>query len=74
MYLAAGAAGWLKSTLAKPIIAEKYSGVLNGIDAISWDPASDPLLPANYSAARFEGKALCKKFLQVRAGHAVADE
>lgn len=29
----AGAAGWLKSTLAAPGIAAKYSGVLNGIGA-----------------------------------------
>lgn len=27
----AGAAGWLKSTLATPGVAVKYSGVLNGI-------------------------------------------
>lgn len=29
----AGAAGWLKSTLAAPVVQAKYSGVLNGIGA-----------------------------------------
>ena len=42
----------------------KFSGILNGIDTADWDPAADPLLPANYDAARPGGKALCKQYLQ----------
>ena len=38
-----------------------WQGVLNGIDTALWDPATDPFLPAPYSAAQFGGKALCKR-------------
>jgi len=62
--LSGGAAGWLRSTLARPDVAAKYWGVLNGIDTESWNPASDPALPACFNAAHPEGKALCKRFLQ----------
>ncbi len=39
-------------------------GVLNGIDAESWDPAADPALPANYSLENLSGKGQCKAALQ----------
>jgi starch synthase len=66
-----GAAGWLKSTLATPGVAVKYSGVLNGIDTDFWDPTHDPFLPACYSPQQQEGKALCKRFLQMGLGMTV---
>ncbi len=38
-------------------------GILNGVDYSSWDPASDPLIPAGFSLNKMEGKQICKKAL-----------
>lgn len=43
----------------------KLCGILNGIDTVVNDPATDPALPENYDVTTFEkGKAACKKALQ----------
>ncbi len=38
-------------------------GVLNGVDYAEWNPESDPLIPANFSAADLGGKKRCKTAL-----------
>jgi len=49
--------------------SEDLTGILNGVDTSIWNPATDPHLEQNYSAADFEaGKAACKAALQRRLG------
>jgi starch synthase len=43
-----------------------YWGILNGADYGTWNPATDPLIPANYSPRSMKGKARCKAALQER--------
>lgn len=43
--------------------AHKLNGILSGIDDRVWNPASDPLIPQNYSTDAPEGKAACREAL-----------
>ena len=43
--------------------ADHLTGILNGIDAQTWDPSNDPFIPAPYDAENLAGKRVCKKKL-----------
>jgi starch synthase len=43
-------------------------GILNGVDATVWNPASDPLVQPGYSASQMRGKSQAKARLQRQLG------
>jgi starch synthase len=48
--------------------ADQLSGILNGVDVDVWDPASDPLIAANFTAADLAPRAMDKADVQARLG------
>ncbi len=50
------------------------AGILNGIDADLWSPATDTALPERYDAQRPQGKHTCRRALQAALGLAIDDE
>jgi len=42
----------------------QLQGIVNGIDTETWNPATDPFLPARYTVQDRRGKAVCKVSLQ----------
>lgn len=49
-------------------ISERFSGILNGIDSETWDPARDGYLAHNYSAENISGKRICTESLRKELG------
>jgi starch synthase len=49
-------------------------GILNGIDDVLWNPATDPAIPALYDAERLAGKQRCRQALQAELGLQIDDE
>lgn len=47
---------------------ERFVGILNGADYAQWNPVTDALIEANYSAADLAGKQRNKRALQQRFG------
>src|SRR5258705_12007047 len=60
-----GGFGLHDSFIAK---GDRMVGILNGIDPILWNPATDPEIEANYSADDLAGKKRCKAALQKAYG------
>lgn len=54
--------------------ANRYVGILNGIDVEAWNPETDPNLPANYSATALAGKRTCKRALLAHFRLPVGDD
>ncbi len=47
---------------------EDLYGLINGVDTAVWDPGSDPMLPARYTAANLAGKKECRRALLKQCG------
>ncbi|KAF0219232.1 MAG: starch [Geobacteraceae bacterium] len=59
--------GWGLEWVVRERGADLY-GILNGVDDHEWNPETDPLIAARYSAVDLSGKALCKQDLQRNCG------
>lgn len=47
---------------------DKLSGIVNGVDTDTWNPATDSHIKANYAAGKAAGKKACKLAFQQQAG------
>ena len=54
--------------------SDVLAGILNGVDYAEWDPATDPLIPANYSPDDLGGKVECKRELMRESGLTGGDD
>jgi starch synthase len=52
-------------------MGDRLTGILNGIDPILWNPATDPEIPGTYSRDDLAGKRRCKAALQKAYGLAL---
>jgi len=79
----------VSETYAKEILTPEYGermsaflkaresnlvGIVNGIDVVNWDPASDSCLEYHFSKRSLANKKKCKKKVQQRLGLRVADD
>ena len=64
--------GELQSTLKG--ILYKFSGILNGIDDVYWDPDADPSLPSNFSFHKIDEKKNVKKELCKKLSIEITDK
>jgi starch synthase len=53
---------------------QRLVGIVNGIDDVAWDPATDPALAARYSRADPAGKARCRAALVAELELPIADD
>lgn len=53
---------------------DRFVGILNGLDTVVWDPATDPNLVVPFSATDLSGKAACRADLLERVGFDPADD
>jgi starch synthase len=49
-------------------LRDRFVGITNGIDQRRWNPATDPGIPAHYSAESLEGKDRCREALRQEIG------
>ena len=55
-------------------LRDRFVGIANGIDQEIWNPGTDPLVPATYSAQSLAGKLECREALQRETGLRPTDE
>ncbi|OZC03687.1 glycogen synthase [Rubricoccus marinus] len=48
--------------------ADRFTGIVNGVDTSEWDPATDRHLPAPFSAADLSGKAETQRAVRAELG------